>query len=159
MRRMDPIGVRAGRGLVMWAVLIGMLAAMAGLGAAHANAAVITYEGSFSRPDGKIRCTMAADWAQCVSTKTGRVAGVNRDGTTESYVTEDNLPRGRRVTGRTLVNTSGTIACRTSTSYISCFVLKWGSSFTQDTHNVLTKGFGGADFIDDSVPVGPVATR
>ena len=78
MRRMDPIGVRAVRGLVMWTVLLGVFAAIAGIGAARADAAVITYEGSFSRPDGKVRCTMAAGWAQCVSSATGRVAGVNR---------------------------------------------------------------------------------
>lgn len=157
MRRTDPIGVRAVRGLVMWTALLGVLAAIAGIGAARADAAVITYEGSFSRPDGKVRCTMAAGWAQCVSSTTGRVAGVNRDGTTESYVTRDDLPRGRRVTGHTIVNRKGTIACRTSTSFISCFVLKWGSSFTQDAHTALTRGFGGADFVDDAVPVGPVA--
>lgn len=159
MRRTDPIGVRGVRGLVMWTVLIGVFAAIAGIGAAQANAAVITYEGSFSRPDGKVRCTMAPGWAQCVSTATGRVTGVNLNGTTESYVTEDALPRGRRVTGHTIVNKKGTIACRTSTSFISCFVLKWGSSFTQGARTALTHDLAGTDFIDDSVPVGPVATR
>lgn len=153
MRRMDPISVRAGRGLAMWVVLLGMLAGMATISAAPADAAIITYEGSFSRPDGAVRCTLAANWAQCVSVKSGRVAGVNRDGTTESYITKDAIARGRRVTGHTLVNRSGTIACRTSTRYISCFVLKWGSSFTQDAHNVMTSDLAGTDFIDDSVPV------
>jgi len=153
MRRMDPIGVRAGRGLAMWAVLLVMLAGMAAIAAAPADAAVITYEGSFSRPDGGVRCTLAASWAQCVSVTSGRVAGVNRDGTTESYFTKDAIARGRRVKGHTLVNTTGTIACRAGARYISCFVLKWGSSFTQDAHNVMTSDLAGVDFIDDSVPV------
>ncbi len=159
MRRMDPIGVRAVRGLVMWTVLLGAFAAIAAIGAARADAAPITYEGAFSRPDGKVRCTIAAGWAQCVSQRTGRVAGVNGDGTTEAYVTKDALPLGRRVTGRTIVNKKGTIACRTSTSFISCFVLKTGSSFTQDTLTAFTRGVQGSDFIDDSLAVGSTTTR
>ena len=154
MRRMDPIGVRAGRGLAMW-VALGVLAGIAAVAAGPASAAVITYEGSFSRPDGAVRCTLAAGWAQCVSVKTGRVAGVNRDGTTESYFTKDAIARGRRVKGHTLVNRSGTIACRVGARYISCFALKWGSSFTQDAENVLTSDLSGTDFIDDAVPVAP----
>ena len=153
MRRMDPIGVRAGRGLAMWAVLLGMLAGMAAIAAAPADAAVIRYEGSFSRPDARVRCTLTAGWAQCVSVKSGRVAGVNRDGTTESYITRDAIARGRRVKGHTLVNRTGTIACRTGARYISCFALKWGSSFTQDAHSVMTSDLAGVDFIDDSLPV------
>ena len=150
MRRTDPIGVTAARGLVMGAVILAALAALAGGGAARADAAIITYEGSFSRPDGKLRCTMAAGWAQCVSSRTGRVAGVNRDGSTESYLTTDRLPRGRRVTGHTVVNRKGTIACRISGGTISCFALKWGSSFTQDVRTALIRDVAGADFIDDS---------
>ncbi len=134
----------------MGAVILAALAALAGGGAARADAAIITYEGSFSRPDGKLRCTMAAGWAQCVSSRTGRVAGVNRDGSTESYLTTDRLPRGRRVTGHTVVNRKGTIACRTSSSTIPCFALKWGSSFTQDARTALIRDVAGADFIDDS---------
>ncbi len=159
MRRMDPIGVRGARASAMWVLLVGALAVLAGIGAVRADAAVITYEGAFSRPDGKVRCTMAPAWAQCVSTATGRVAGVNRNGTTESYVTDDALPRGRRVAGHTIVNEKGTIACRTGTRFISCFVMRWGSSFTQDARTALTHGLAGMDFIDDSVPVGHVATR
>jgi hypothetical protein len=150
MRRTDPIGVTAVRGLVMGAVILAVLATLAGGGAARADAAIITYEGSFSRPDGKLRCTMAAGWAQCVSSRTGRVAGVNRDGSTESYLTTDRLPRGRRVTGHTIVNRKGTIACVTSTGTISCFALKWGSSFTQGARTALLQDVAGRDFIDDS---------
>ena len=153
MRRMDPISVRVGRGVAVCAVLLGMLAGMGAMGVSPASAAVITYEGSFSRPDGAVRCTLAADWAQCVSVRSGRVAGVNLDGTTEAYFTKDPIAKGKRLKGHTLVNKKGTIACRTGARYISCFVLKWGSSFTQDAHNVLTSDLAGADFIDDSIPV------
>ena len=157
MRRMDPIGVRAVRGLVTGAVVLAVLAAIAGMGAARADAAPVTYEGSFSRPDGKVRCTIAAGWAQCVSQRTGRVAGVNADGTTEAYVTRDAIPVGRRLTGRTVVNRRGTIACRTSTSFITCFSLRTGASFTQDALTVFTRGVEGSDFLDDTMAARPAA--
>ena len=157
MRRMDPIGVRAVRGLVTGAVVLAALAAIAGMGAARADAAPVTYEGSFSRPDGKVRCTIAAGWAQCVSQRTGRVAGVNADGTTEAYVTRDAIPVGRRLTGRTVVNRRGTIACRTSTSFVTCFSLPTGASFTQDALTVFTRGVQGSDFLDDTMAARPAA--
>jgi hypothetical protein len=140
--------------LVVLAAALGILAVV-GMAADRADGAIYRFDGSFSRADGAVRCTLTAGWAECVSMHTGRVAIINRNGTTETYFTEDAVNRGRR-TNQILVNRGQTIACRASGRYVSCFALKWNSGFTLDTQYTLTRDFGYREFHDDSPPVAPV---
>ena len=132
-----------------------LLAVLAAFSTARADAAVVQYQGAFSRPDGSVRCAITSSWAQCVSMQTGRVAILNGGGSTETYFTTDAVSRGR-TTSAFLVNRSRTITCRAGSRYVSCFAPKWNSSFTLDTQYVLTSDYGFQDFLNDSPAVAPV---
>lgn len=139
-----------------WLTLIALaFAALAAFNAGRADAAFVQYQGAFSRSDGSVRCVITNNWAQCVSMQTGRVATLNRDGSTETYFTTDASSRGR-TTKAFLVNRSRTIACRAGSRYVTCLAPRWDSSFTLDTQYVLTEDYGFQDFLDDSPPVAPV---
>lgn len=143
------------RGLALLLAVMFGAAGGAFMGPERADATIYRFDGSFSRADGAIRCTLTAGWAGCVSMHSGRVAIINRSGTTETYFTEDPLPRGR-TSRQYLVNRGGTILCRADARYVTCVAPKWNSGFTLDTQYALTRDYGYREFLDDSPPVAPV---
>lgn len=143
------------RGSWLLLAVLGLVLGALALVPHRADAVIWGYSGSFSRPDGAVRCKLTPTWAACLSMQTGRVVVAGSTGLTTTYFASTPVVRGRS-TRQALVNRTRTIACLAGRRYVTCLVQGRDSGFTLDSQYTLTNDFGYKDFLDDSPPVAPV---
>jgi hypothetical protein len=145
------------RGLVGLVTLVAVLAVAAGSAVAAPR---YNYQGNFMRPDGKVRCWLGPQRAQCVSMESGRVVLLYADGRTDTYLTQDPIYAGT-VPRRRLVNRTRTILCSAGSRYVTCLRPdpvgpEFDSGFAIDTQGALVRSLGVDDFQDDTPAQAPV---